>query len=492
MRTSFFTLTLGVVLFLLAPACSPTTSTCTPSSCTGCCDASGACQAGNSNGACGVSGGSCSACQGAQSCTFGVCGSAGVGGGSSGGGGGSSGGGGGGTGGGTTGGGSGGGGGISATAVQFCLDAVAVQVAFYRGCGAYSAAGLTELSQQYETRCRTTGISAAYADGRATFDASAAASCLSAFRNATCTLSNPPGYEMCGRVFPGNVGANGLCYDTGECTSALYCDTSMTCPGRCVSRVAVGQPVSGTQVCVASAESYGGVCTPLVALGQSCAPTGGNTARHSCVDGAVCGPADQCITWTATVMQGNGQPCNTTGLECGVGLTCVASVCTPLATLGSPCDSVRACQQDLRCGAANTCVAHAAAGATCAYSSDCASSLFCDRPTGSTTGTCAPLRTVDQTCSSGGQCVTGLFCTGTSTAPGVCKAPYAIGAACTYNPSAYNQCGDGYCTGTSAAPSGVCANKKITGATCTSYGECQGPCTAGLCAPPSYCYDQTP
>ncbi len=425
----------------------------------------------------------CSTCQGAQGCTFGVCGSGGLGGGT----GGSSGGG---TG-GSSGGGAGGGGG-STPVLQFCLDAVALQVEFYAMCGTYSAAGVAELRSQQEARCATSGLSRAYADGRATFDATMAARCLAGLRDATCTVSNPPGYYDCTRVFPGAVGVNGLCFGTDECTSALYCDTSTTCPGRCVARVALGQPVTAPQQCVANAEPYGGLCAPLIALGQSCAPTGGNPALHQCVEGGVCGPADQCITWTATVLQGNGQACNnTTGLECGQGLNCVANVCTPYVTAGNPCDTVRGCQQDLRCNASNTCVVRSVAGATCS-TSECASSLFCNKPTGSTTGTCTPLRTVDQTCTNGSACVPGLFCTATSTAPGVCKAPYAIGATCTYNPAAFTQCGPGYCTATSTSLTGVCANKKITGATCVSYEECQGACVSGRCTAPSYCYDAAP
>ena len=101
---------------------------------------------------------------------------------------------------------------------------------------------------------------------------------------------------------------------------------------------------------------------------------------------------------------------------------------------------------------------------------------------------------MDQTCSySGYECAGDLYCTATfSTMTGVCKAPIALGGACTYG--LYNQCaGATYCTGTSTTPAGVCANQKSAGATCSSYAECQSSnCTMGTCGATTYCVDPTP
>lgn len=104
---------LSLALFLGA-ACSPPAEPCGPSSCFGCCDASGQCQAGTSDSACGLGGATCGICA-AGLCQANACRSSstggGGGGGSVGGGGGALGGGGGATGGGAAGGGSGGAGG---------------------------------------------------------------------------------------------------------------------------------------------------------------------------------------------------------------------------------------------------------------------------------------------------------------------------------------------------------------------------------------------
>ncbi|MDP1824278.1 MAG: hypothetical protein Q8L48_13575 [Archangium sp.] len=486
MRTQILSFVFGLTLLLLAPAC-PTKDKCSAFTCSGCCDATGACLAGNGNLACGANGAQCSLCQGAQSCTFGVCGGAGAGGGNTGGGGGSGGG-------GAVGGGVGGGSG-NPTVTQFCTDAITAQADHYGACGVYSPAGLAEQRAGQLARCNSAGgISAAYADGRATFDATAAASCLAAVRNMTCTNTSPPGYESCYAVFPGVVPLGGSCYSSTDCTSAGYCNTSMTCPGQCVARVALGQPATRDEQCPANAQAYGGVCVARIALGQSCAPTGGVTDSHYCVDGATCDASDLCVTRTPTLLQGNGQPCNTTTLECGVGLNCIAGTCAPYVTAGNACDSVRRCQWDLSCNAANVCAAPAAAGATCGSGTGCRSGLFCNIPTGMTTGTCATRRTVDQTCTYAGyECDLALFCTATATTmTGVCKAPYAPGAACRYDGS-YQQCGAGYCTATSTVVTGVCANRKTTGASCVTSQECQSSsCTSGVCDPPGYCYDSTP
>ncbi len=517
MRTHLLSFFFAAALASLGVACGPTTAKCSTTTCTGCCDATGQCQAGNTAAACGVSAAQCTSC-GVLSCTFGVCSSAQ---GTTGGGNGTTGGGG-----GTTG---GGGGGNSSTLTQFCLGIIGAQYDYYVRCGTYSAAGAADQRALSEAYCSTGALWPGVKDGRVSFNSSAGQACLSGYQTQSCTA--PFTGAGCETVLVGLVGANGSCFNSGDCQSALYCDTSATCPGRCVARVGLGQSTTDATTCVVGAGLYNGVCTALVPVGQSCAPTGGSTLARTCVTPARCSTAQVCV---ASVFQSVGQPCDVADLLCGQRLQCVTGSCIGLVTPGGACDSVRRCQMDLTCSAANVCVGHGDVGASCTSGSECKSALFCNKPTGQTTGTCSALRTADQTCTAF-ECATGLFCTATSpTTPGVCKASQPAGAACTYSGS-YNQClsplyctatnsmptgvcanpksvgascsyangsaecGSGsalYCTATSTVTTGVCANRKGGGAACTRYQECQSyDCINNVCAPStttSSCTDPTP
>ena len=246
--------------------------------------------------------------------------------------------------------------------------------------------------------------------------------------------------------------------------------------------------ISG-QSCLENSEPYNGMCTPIVAIGQSCAPTGGATSQRSCVIGASCSAADLCVAEPAT-FQDIGQPCGATGQACGTLAQCVGGVCTKYVVVGGACSSTVACQYDLHCTAANTCARAGVAGATCDNTNPCASNLFCNVATGQTAGTCAAIRTVDQSCGSSGQCTDGLYCTGAPMTPGVCKAKLAAGAACPTDH--FDACGTNlYCNAGLGATTGVCAMLKANDATCTSGNECQGYCNNGTCTG-GYCSDPTP
>jgi hypothetical protein len=96
-----------------------------------------------------------------------------------------------------------------------------------------------------------------------------------------------------------------------------------------------------------------------------------------------------------------------------------------------------------------------ATGATCGSDDDCKTG-FCDRPLGSTTGTCAVVPTKGMACTS--RCVTGSTC---DTIMGICVDPKADGAFCFV---------DEDCV------SGFCDNPNITGGTCAaSPGPTCGP-----------------
>lgn len=466
-----------VVVILLAfvgSACGPTVPPCTRTSCLGCCDAAGMCRTGGEPSACGSSGAACSVCAAGASCSFGTCGTPG-----------------GATGGGASGGGSGGGGGGSTGTVtdwaSLCREAGAAFVAFSSRCGEYTAQGATEFGQAYVASCQARpppGL----ADGRARFDAAVAQRCLTELQRATCTTGLPSG---CSGVIAGLVPLNGSCFESPDyCADGTWCDTSTTCPGRCVPRVAIGQPATSRTFCVDGAYVYGGVCTALVPMGQSCAPTGGSSQTRACLDGmctnGVCGPRVPDLA--------EGQACRpNTNPECSRGLQCANGVCVPLVDVNGACDTMRRCKIDLSCGLANACVRPGPAGTACGDTQPCASGHFCERPAGSRNGTCRVFRQTGEACSSfGGECDSStMYCTVTSgPLAGTCRLKGGVSEPCTVT-TGFIACREGlYCTATMSSPSGVCANRKSTGAMCTSSSECRNAsCTMGRCGTPSFCED---
>lgn len=471
MRAPLLIVALG---FLSLTSCKPTTA-CDAKSCPlGCCDASGACQAGNTNQACGTSAATCAVCSAGNNCNLGICALGGTGGGTGAGGGGGSGGG-------------GGGGGGSSAITQLCTDYSNAYIDRLVRCGEVTDALATLYKPLYAQQCMSTpppGLK----DGRSQLDQTAAQACLASYGTASCLENVSCGQE----IIRGLVAFNGDCFDDLECQDAFYCDTSTTCPGKCLNRVAVGMTPTGQQRCVKTAYVYQTACVALVAAGQSCAPMGGQTFQQSCAGQNFCSAAEVC--GPAPLMKGLNESCATG--SCGTGLQCVANVCVARVSENGACDSVRRCKDGLRCSTANVCVVntYGAAGDACGSGGNsCLPDLFCNIPTGMTAGTCAARRPVNGTCTySGNECASGLSCNATfNMQTGVCKAPGALNDPCTYSGS-FSQCGARlYCTATSTMMTGVCANQKGEGASCTQSDECLGTCQSMLCTRPS-CYDPTP
>lgn len=326
------------------------------------------------------------------------------------------------------------------------------------------------------------------ADGRSSLNLAGAQACLTLFNSRTCAQGLPSG---CAALLTGNVARNGSCFETSDCDATSWCDLSTTCPGTCVARIAVGQPASGDARCVENAYVFNGVCTALLAMGQSCAPPSGSTVTRACLEGQcinnVCGPRQLDATENMACAP-NTQP------ECARGLQCVSNRCVPLVDVNGACDSVRSCKADLICSPANVCVRPGVAGAMCGPNLNCARDFFCNRPSGQTMGTCAAIKQVGATCAFDYECDIGtMYCTTTTAQPnGVCRLKGMVSAACTYD-TRFSACGDGlYCTATMASPAGVCANRKGAGATCVEFRECQSSgCMTGRCTTPT-CVDPTP
>ena len=446
---------LGFLFVVVAVlGCGPTQK-CAPGSCSGCCDSTGQCQTGNTNVNCGNGGLLCNACFTGQQCNLGICASSGSGGGSSSGGGGGATGGGGGTatggGGGTATGGGGGatGGGSGSAWTTWCPGYVTSVCDASVRCGAYASATVCRAFANAVGICNPTP---AINDGRQALDSTAAAACLNSMSGA-CEAAD---LTACGKALRGTVQPNQGCYNTVECATNLYCNLSSTCPGLCQPAIAVGQALPPGASCVSGYYGYGGVCVANSPIGQSCAPQSPQTTDRTCVPEAFC----QAVTKVCTAKRLAGQSCSTSNAECAGLLQCHGGVCEALGTSSAACDTTRSCRADLKCSATNVCVPLADVNAACTSAfGDCRYDLICDKPVGSSAGTCQAIHTIGQSCTSGGyQC--GLFNSGN------------------------------YCTATSVTPTGVCALKKGVGASCVSYEECKtSSCAASVCAG---CADPTP
>ena len=467
-----------LVLFgLLLAGCGSTMQRCSALTCTGCCDTTGMCRTGSESSACGSGGNTCTACSAGGFCSFGMCSTGSSGAGSAGGG--------------TAGGGTGGGSTSNTVTdwASWCRLATTAVEGFYGRCGYYTAQGTLESTAANQAACLARPP-AGLAKGRSSFNAAGASACLALFNGRTCAEGLPSG---CSTVVNGLVARGGNCFDNSECDATSWCDLSTTCPGRCVARLAVGQTASRDASCVENAYVYNGVCTALVPMGQSCAPTGGSSITRACVGGGscinnLCAARQLDLTENQTCMS-NMNP------ECARGLQCVGNRCIPLVDLNGACDSARTCKADLYCSPANVCVRPGVAGAVCGPDQRCGRDFFCNRPTGSTTGTCAAIKAAGAACAFDYECdIDTMYCTATTAMPnGVCRTRGAVTATCTYE-DRFSACAEGlYCTATTAGSNGVCANKKGAGATCEmNSDQCLGTCMAGRCTVPQPCVDLTP
>lgn len=350
------------------------------------------------------------------------------------------------------------------TPIQFCSDLAEAQFAFEVRCGALTAAGAAELQAIEVKRCAT-DVAPGLTAGRVRFDATAAHACVNSLGTVACTTPSEL-YAACATVFTGTVALNGDCFDSSECSPALFCDLTTTCPGHCKTRIAAGQPATGD--CAPGAYPYAGTCTAFIPRGESC-------SAGQCEPGSRCSDQHLCVS---AELQTLNQPCGTGTLDCAEGLQCVNDVCVPLADVGATCSATLSCRGDLICTTANVCAARGDVGSACASGTECRPSLFCALPNGSSAGLCTSDRLVGQQCTfDGDECASGLFCTASAGQSGVCQSPGSVGAACTATGAAL-QCRPGlFCA------SNTCTAQRFTGASCTTGEQCQsGQCTTGLCA----------
>ncbi len=305
-------------------------------------------------------------------------------------------------------------------------------------CGLFASAMVCESSlTEFDCGVTPPGI----ADGRVRFDGAAAATCLAGLDAIACGALT---FTECPGVLTGLGVADALCFGSDrECGANLYCDSSMTCPGRCKASAAIGATPTPGQSCVQGAYVYEGKCVAYAAVGASCA------ADRECVESAFC----NLTTTLCEAKHAVGEACGGYGQCLGV-LKCQAGRCGSLANVNTACNETTFCMNDLRCGDAGTCLSRGGGGAACTPETDeCTLEFFCNSE-----NTCEHYRDEGQPCTvTGGEC--GLS-------------------------------GSLYCTADFTSDGGVCAKARPPGEACAAPFECvTGLCSNGMCVG---CIDSTP
>ncbi|MGV3625346.1 MAG: Dickkopf N-terminal cysteine-rich domain-containing protein [Archangium sp.] len=426
---------------------------CGPDTCDGCCDASGTCQAGSTTAACGVGGAQCNACLGG-SCNLGQCNGGSTGGGS-----------------GSTGGGTG----STLTPEEFCNDFFAGYFDLQARCGHITNEGAAEAKAAYAVQC--TNISQNLVDERRGFDAVGAQACIARFTGAQC---DPYLQTSCTTASRGLVANGGACLIDGECANG-WCKDSQACPGTCTAFTPTGQPavMRSGEDCERTATAVDGICTALVAGGQSCAAADAGLQERSCVDGFFCNANSLC---EAPTFVGDGGVCDNQN-RCALGLSCELGTCAPFVGVGETCDFSHSCKNDLECTSDATCQRPGVLGDLCGPSvrRSCNPAFYCSP----SLGTCVDRGGVDGGCTDlVSSCQAGLWCTGTQSAPdGTCQSPRGLGGACDYE-HFDEACAEGfYCTATPGMPTGTCEALKDGGVACVESYECRlgYACESGTC-----------
>ena len=295
---------------------------------------------------------------------------------------------------------------------------------------------------------------AAIRDGRARFDADAAAQCLAAFVNVPgCNFVLPMrDIPACNDTFIGLAPSGGSCHAQEECPAGEYCEFTISCPGRCVPQMGAGQSVPSPVLCTTAlfAESclhlgclsglynQEGGCAPRVPIGGSCAPV--SQYDRLCVVDSYCEPTTHLC-----------EPLRDVGAACSSGDVCKSHHCNLYtstchqSSLGADCRYYpirELCPADLACTDyvdGGTCVPARAQGERCFITNDCQPGLFCDGTT------CAPLRSVGEPCTmnlgnpsvptqSGYVfCAAGLYCELANGPPGICTPLKRAGETCRWD-----------------------------------------------------------
>ena len=244
--------------------------------------------------------------------------------------------------------------------------------------------------------------------GKASFNATAAAACISAQQTAGCWQAALPG-TTCTGVFTGSVTVGGTCMSSAECVSGSYC-TQNSAPGYCVS----------------------GTCQPFALPGQACNP-------------GRCAPGLGCSSGVCATVQyvGLGQACDNVATICKQGYRCDAGLCVAPLAAGDSC-SAGVCDYGLGCAPNNTCQSYVGLGGSCDASHPCGDAMTC------TGGTCAlDYAQLGASCASL-RCLPGNVCDPATT---TCVPVLGAGAPCTFNTACWSgSCTAGSCTSPICSP----------------------------------------
>jgi hypothetical protein len=281
-------------------------------------------------------------------------------------------------------------------------------------------------------------LSAAMAQGRATYDDRLGGACLAAWRQRGCVDDVP---SACGQVLRGAAQVLDACAHDDECAAGLFCSGGPQTCGLCVPRSGPGGPCWSDGSCQEGSRCRDGQCIPASRAGQPCQP-----GEDLCDDGMVCG--GQAPFTTCGLPGADGAPCDT--WPCALGHGCVAAqgVCRPEAPTGGRCSPTSQeappCQAQgawLHCdeeSLACVTVLVSSQGGPCGGREVCASHLQC------VTGRCAARSLAGDPCQGDDNCFESRCEAGTCVAPpvpgdpcqGGCAPLSCVGGLCASRPCA--------------------------------------------------------
>jgi len=238
------------------------------------------------------------------------------------------------------------------------------------------------LTQDCESR-----LSSAIANGRVTFDPTAAQACVTSFQqtiaagvcwgNIDTNQAGPPEYgsSACTGVVTGLQAAGKPCAVDLECASGLTCvGWTGSTDGACSTPGAAGKP-----------------CEQASDAGSALYLDYGFGSHPPCAAGAYC------VTPTCQAQGGAGAAC-TQDAACPTGMTCHLGHCAAAgpSTDGGACDTKGDCQQGLYCATGDggavpgSCLPREIAGGPCTTNGDQCKGL-CVSPDGGAGGVCTAL-----------------------------------------------------------------------------------------------------
>ncbi len=436
------------LLLAIVPSCGAP-KTCNPTTCSGCCDATGACQSGVIGDACGASGNACTACTVAQTCSGGFC----LGGG---------------------GGGGGDGGSTSGNIDAFCSSIAEAYCSYLVTCKQLEATRKPDcvgyLDRYYCLSLGEASVEKSYRN----FNGAQGSACVASIQASSCSDNSALYSGPCTEMFSPNSGTGQGCFEVEDCKVAGELCGGSGCAKTC-------QPTGGlNQLCRGTACNTGFYCETSTSLCRAPKPPGSTCTSNTQCDG-YCDTAQGLCAALPT----NTQPCRTTNPYCASGTYCdfaaVPDTCRSLVGVGGTCTSTSDCVSGNFCLTTTspaTCQPKRGAGGACSTTSQCLPDFYC-----SSASLCTARGGPNQPCVTTSQCQADIYCDGIYKSCNALSSADA-GAPCTN--STIGCKGPTVCKGVAANPdggvgtSGICGQLNL-GESCTGDGFCP---TASYCQRP--------